>query len=201
MNQGDERGSDRPRSKPADQQADGGESERSGPFSYVPMDHAARIETTIQQAIREGAFDDLPGAGKPLRGLGARTDPDWWLRQKIEDEELGGLGPAALTLRSEDATLRERLDELYREVDVREAVEEFNRRVIEARRQLQGGPPVITPTRDVDAEVGEWHRRRTTRNPSNDPAPEPPRPSWRERRRAERQARRSTGRRSSGLPN
>ena len=47
-----------------------------------------------------------------------------------------------------------------REDDVREAVEDFNRRVIEARRQLLGGPPVVTPTRDVDAEVRAWRERR-----------------------------------------
>ncbi|MGB4136454.1 MAG: DnaJ family domain-containing protein, partial [Microbacterium sp.] len=31
---------------------------------------AAYVETAIQQAIRRGEFDDLPGAGKPLEGLG-----------------------------------------------------------------------------------------------------------------------------------
>ncbi len=46
---------------------------------------------------------------------------------------------------------------------MREFVEDFNRRVIEARRQLLGGPPVVTPTRDVDAEVRAWRARRAER--------------------------------------
>ena len=47
------------------------------------------------------------------------------------------------------------------ERDVRAALEDFNSRVIEARRQLLGGPPVVTPTRDVEAEVEAWRRRRS----------------------------------------
>jgi hypothetical protein len=42
-------------------------------------------------------------------------------------------------------------------------VADFNRRVVEARRQLQGGPPVITPTREEEAEVAAWRTRRVER--------------------------------------
>jgi hypothetical protein len=133
------------------------------PRGSTAAEHAAYVETLIQQAIRRGDFDDLPGAGKPLPGLDGRHDPDWWIRRKIESEKLAGLGPAALTLRVESAELAERLDALSREDDVREALQDFNRRVIEARRQLLGGPPVVTPTRDVDAEVQAWQTRRARR--------------------------------------
>jgi hypothetical protein len=126
-------------------------------------ERAAIVETTIQQAIRRGEFDDLPGAGKPLTGLGDRHDPDWWIRRKIEQEQLRGLGPPALMLRVENAELEERLDELAREVEVREQREDFNRRVIEARRQLLGGPPVVTPTREVEIEVAAGRERREAR--------------------------------------
>jgi hypothetical protein len=120
------------------------------------------VEISIQQAMRRGEFDDLPGAGKPLR-MRDTHDPDWWIRGKIERERLSGLGPPALTLRTEDAHMDERLDALASEAAVREHLDDFNRRVVEARRQLQGGPPVITPTRDVDAEVRRWAARRTAR--------------------------------------
>jgi len=125
-------------------------------------ERAAYVETVIQQAIRRGDFDDLPGAGRPLR-LDDAHDPDWWIRRKIQNEQLSGLGPPALRLRVEHAEMDARLDAMTREADVREHVEDFNRRVIEARRQLQGGPPVVTPTRDVDAEVAAWHGRRAAR--------------------------------------
>ncbi len=128
------------------------------------MDQRAHvIENAIQQAIRRGEFDDLPGAGKPLPGLTGTHDPDWWIRRKIEREQLTGLGPPALTLRTEHDEFADRVDRLGSERAVREHVEDFNRRVREARRQLQGGPPVVTPLRDPEAEVAAWLERRTAR--------------------------------------
>ena len=127
-------------------------------------ERSAYVENAIQQAIRRGEFDNLPGAGKPLEGLTGQHDPDWWIRRKIEREQLTGLGPPALTLRVEHAQLEARLDRIHRESDVREAVEDFNRRVIEARRQLLGGPPVVTPTRDVEVEINAWRERRAARH-------------------------------------
>ncbi len=124
---------------------------------------AQYVEIAIQQAMRRGDFDGLPGAGKPLHGLNEVNDPDWWIRRKIERENLTGLGPPALTLRTEDAGLDARLDAAASASTVREILEDFNRRVIEARRQLLGGPPVVTKTRDVDAEVESWAARRAAR--------------------------------------
>jgi hypothetical protein len=133
------------------------------PTWSTPEERAAVVEQAIQHAIRRGEFADLPGAGKPLRGLGQPHDPDWWIRRKIETEDLRGLGPPALALRVEDAELSERLDRMSREQDVREVLEDFNARVRHARLQLLGGPPVVTPTRDVDAEIAAWHARREER--------------------------------------
>lgn len=152
--------------------------------AYSAADRAAVVETAIQQAMRRGDFDDLPGAGKPIPGLGESHDPDWWIRRKIEREQLTGLGPPALRLRVENVELEHRLDELAREDDVREALEDFNRRVIEARRQLQGGPPVVTPTRDVEAEVAAWRERRDARavvTEETDASARRRRPWWRRR--------------------
>ncbi|MFK4790866.1 DUF1992 domain-containing protein [Microbacterium sp. ZW T5_56] len=78
--------------------------------TWTAADRAAYVETALQQAMREGAFDDLPGAGKPIEGLGTHHDPDWWIRRKIQTEDLRGLGPAALTLRVEDREFEQRLD-------------------------------------------------------------------------------------------
>ena len=126
---------------------------------WSEAERAAIVEVSIEQAIRRGDFDNLPGAGKPIPGLGTSTDPDWWIRRKIERERLTGLGPPALTLRTEYASLAARLDELRTEGEVREYLSDFNHRVIEARRQLLGGPPVVTPTVEIDEWVRDWSER------------------------------------------
>src|ERR1700709_107076 len=126
--------------------------ERTGsPAAAVRMQHQARgVALQIQQAMERGEFDNLPGAGKPLGDLGSPYDRDWWLKKLIEREQITRVLPAALQLRQDDATLDAELDRETAEPVVRKLVEEFNRRIIEARRQLQGGPPVVTKTRDVE---------------------------------------------------
>lgn len=158
----------------ATQQSDGSEEDTesgAAPGIAAATDRAAFIETAIQIAIRRGDFDDLPGAGKPLEGLGTHHDPDWWIRRKIEQENLTGLGPPAILLRTEDRELDGQLDLLGREADVRDVLVDFNRRVLEARRQLQGGPPVVTAPRDIDAEVAAWAERRASRFAARAPEP------------------------------
>lgn len=117
------------------------------------------VEFQIRKAMERGEFDNLPGAGKPLH-LPDRHDPDWWVKRLIEREKISGVAPPAIGLRREDAELETTIDREVREEGVRRVVEEFNRRVVEARRQLQGGPPVVTSLRDADAEVAAWRERR-----------------------------------------
>jgi hypothetical protein len=153
---------------------------------------AQYVEITIQQAIRRGDFDNLPGAGKPIEGLTTTHDPDWWIRRKIEREKITGLGPPALTLRTENAELDARIDATGTEDGVRTLLDDFNKRVINARRQLQGGPPVVTPTRDIDAELEGWRERRAVRRAAAEErrereAAELAAMSRRDRRRAKRQ--------------
>jgi len=174
-----------------DAEARGEPVEEANPGQPTMEQRAQIVETSIQQAMRRGDFDNLPGAGKPLPGLTGTHDPDWWIRRKIEREQLTGLGPPALLLRTEDAELDAKLDRLASESTVREHLESFNRRVIEARRQLQGGPPVITRTRDVEEEVARWRQRRDERIREADARRRAEQEayaalSWRERRRLRR---------------
>ena len=117
------------------------------------------VDLQVRRSIERGDFDDLPGAGKPLK-LPAQHDPDWWVKGLIEREKISGVAPPAIGLRREDAELEATIDREVREEGVRRVVDEFNRRVIEARRQLQGGPPVVTRLRDADTEVRAWRERR-----------------------------------------
>jgi len=127
----------------------------------LPLENRGQwVDELVRQAMARGEFDDLPLAGKPIPGLGSHHDPDWWLKNLVEREQITGVLPPA-QLRADDARLRDRLDRQFSEDSVREVVEEFNARVVDARRQLLGGPPVVTPLRDVEDEVALWRERRT----------------------------------------
>ncbi|MBF4606297.1 DUF1992 domain-containing protein [Curtobacterium sp. VKM Ac-1393] len=126
-------------------------------------DVAAHARAQIEEAERRGVFEGNPYHGKPLPGNDGQHDPDWWIRSKIEREDIRGIAPPALALRTEDAELDDALDALSTEADVRDVLVDFNARVKEARRQLLGGPPVVTPLRDVDDELVAWRERREAR--------------------------------------
>jgi hypothetical protein len=120
------------------------------------------VDLQVRRSIERGEFDNLPGAGKPLK-LPAQHDPDWWVKRLIEREKISGVAPPAIGLRREDAELDAVLDREWSEEGVRREVADFNRRVVEARRQLTGGPPVLTRTRDAEDEVAAWAARREAR--------------------------------------
>ena len=148
------------------------------------------VDRQVRAAIERGEFDNLPGAGKPLR-LPDTHDPDWWVKGLVEREKLTGIAPPAISLRAEDAALDAELDRLATEEQVRSTLEDFNRRVVEARRQLQGGPPVVTPTRNIEDEVNAWRQRRAERRAAvrsaelRAQAESTPRRRWWRRRRSE----------------
>jgi hypothetical protein len=140
------------------------------------------VDIQIRRAMERGDFDDLPGAGKPIEGLGAEHDPEWWIKQLIERERIAVL-PPALQLRKDDAELDGRLDVLASEDEVRKQVEDFNAQVIRARYTPVDGPPLITMPRDTEKAVAAWRARRAERRQALPAvAPEPRRRWWRRRR-------------------
>jgi hypothetical protein len=38
----------------------------------------------IREAMKAGAFDDLPGTGRPIPGKGTIDDDMWWVRSWLE---------------------------------------------------------------------------------------------------------------------
>ena len=124
---------------------------------------ASWVDQQIRVAMANGEFDNLAGAGKPIKDLGVEHDRDWWLKKLIEREQISGILPASLQLRKDDAELDAKLDAHNVEAEVRREVEDFNARVIRARYTPVDGPPLITMPRDVEAEVAAWAERRTAR--------------------------------------
>src|SRR5215213_11173777 len=137
------------------------------------------VDQQLRIAMERGDFDNLPGAGKPIKDLGAQHDPDWWLKRLIEREKISGVLPPALQLRKDDAELDARLDRHTAESEVRRELEEFNARVMRARYTPVDGPPLITMPREVEAEVERWRerlraRRRAAQAARRTASPEPP---------------------------
>ncbi len=118
------------------------------------------IDRQIREATERGEFDGLPGAGKPLRDL-SRDGDDWWIRRKLEREDLSGALPTTLSLRREKERIQELLADVRTEAQARELVEDLNDRIRHSHRRAVQGPPVFIATVDVEATLATWRSRRS----------------------------------------
>jgi Domain of unknown function (DUF1992) len=130
------------------------------------MSFTSWIDQQISEAAERGAFDNLPGAGKPLPKRGDADDEQAWLREYLRREGVSAevLLPTPLRLRKEAARLAETAPELSSEQEVREAVAELNHRIKEWRR-IPVGPPIFVPLVDEDVMLSRWREARATRVP------------------------------------
>jgi hypothetical protein len=135
---------------------------------------ASWIDQQINEAAERGAFDNLPGAGKPLPARGD-ADGQAWLREYLRREGVSAeeLLPTPLKLRKEVERLQETVQDLRSEQEVRDVVGELNRRIIEWRR-IPVGPPVFLPLLDQEMMVSRWRDRRSV-TPSPAPVRHPAR--------------------------
>jgi DnaJ-like protein len=117
------------------------------------------VEELIRQARADGAFDDLEGRGKPIPGLDAPYDPDWWAKKLLEREKLSVL-PLALEIRTKVERALDEAWQLQREDEVRRRVTAINAEIARANRTAAEGPPTSLAPLDVDAVLAEWRRRR-----------------------------------------
>ena len=162
------------------------------------------VERTIREAQERGDFDGLPGAGKPL-SLGDPHDPDWWVKQLIQREQLSLVDalPPAIGLRREAEQLPETLARFTTEDAVREHLEDLNARVEADWRRPATGPfsPVVAHQVDVERWVGRWREAVEAARPEPEPAPPPPlrrRRWWQWWRRRGRLGRADDGRADDG---
>jgi hypothetical protein len=128
------------------------------------------IERQIREAQERGAFDDLPGAGKPIPGLdrpfsGERWAADWARREGLETD---AMLPEPLRLRKEIERLPDTVRELDSEEAVRAAARELNQRIVDWIRRPSGPRVVVAPV-DPDRLVEQWRTERRT--PRATPAP------------------------------
>ena len=154
------------------------------------------IDQQIAEAERRGAFDNLPGTGKPIP---RRRESDFtaaWLQDKLRREGVSTeeLLPTPLRLRRESERLTAGLGRLRSEQEVRDAVAELNARIMDWRRNGIDGPPIPVPLVRQDQAIAAWHEAQAAQpaapeaqeapaGPDAAPAPVPSRRRWPLRRR------------------
>ncbi|MET8426688.1 DUF1992 domain-containing protein [Nocardia sp. NPDC004860] len=140
------------------------------------------IDKQVREATERGEFDNLKGAGRPIPPGAA--DEDWWLRNYLKREGLGGDAflPESIILRRERERIQETVRDMFSERDVRETVASLNDRIVHYLRMPTGPHVPIGPLK-VDDVVETWRAERKSARPPRTPAPPPPaateRPWWR----------------------
>jgi hypothetical protein len=139
------------------------------------------VDSQISRARETGAFDDLPGAGKPLPRRTSDESVYEWVIAKARQENIDVLGmlPPGLALRKEREDLPRRAAALPSEAAVRALAEDFDDRVRLFWRRPQEGPAVPVGLADVDTLVTGWRASRPAPAAVPEvPPPMPPRRGW-----------------------
>ena len=118
------------------------------------------IDSQIRVAQEQGAFDNLPGAGKPLPDHGQPYDPMWWVKQLAKREQLSLLPPSLELARKVEKELAA-LDKLPDEAAVRRRIDALNVEIGRLNATAVEGPPTRLAKLDVDQVVARWRRTRT----------------------------------------
>jgi hypothetical protein len=115
------------------------------------------IDQQISEAAERGAFDNLPGAGKPLPRGDDADDGQAWAREYARREGVPPelMLPLPLRLRKEAERLAQAAPLLASEQEVRDAAAELNARIMEWRR-IPVGPPVFVSLADEEALAARW---------------------------------------------
>src|SRR5215471_19184620 len=121
------------------------------------------IEAQIRVAMEKGAFDNLPGAGKPLPNLGQEYDPLWWVKQLVQREQISMLPTSLELLRKVEKELAT-IEKLHDEATVRRRVAALNVEIAKVNATVVEGPPTRLGTLDVDQVVARW-RQTPSANP------------------------------------
>ncbi len=112
-------------------------------------------EELIRLAREEGAFENLPGAGKPLADLGDGYDPDWWVKKLVQREKVSMVPPSLELLRKVEAEV-ERIWKLSDEAAVRERIRALNVEIARVNARAAEGPPTRLAPLDADTIVAQW---------------------------------------------
>jgi hypothetical protein len=118
------------------------------------------IDAQIRVAREQGAFDNLPGAGKPLPNLCQEYDPEWWVKQLVQREQISILPPSLELLRKVETELVA-IEKLHDEATIRRRLAALNVEIAKVNATALEGPPTRLGTLDVDKLLAKWRRTRS----------------------------------------
>jgi Domain of unknown function (DUF1992) len=113
----------------------------------------------IREAQEEGAFDALPGFGKPIPDLDGPDDPNWWVKKKLREEKLVLLPPILEARLDAEKTL-EAINSMASEEQVRRTLQALNERIRKAHFSAADGPATGVRPVEVEAVVAAWKARK-----------------------------------------
>ncbi|MFC7640734.1 DUF1992 domain-containing protein [Streptosporangium lutulentum] len=108
------------------------------------------VDRQIREATERGEFDNLPGAGKPLPAGGGPDDEMWWIRQKMQAENLSFPLPGTLALRKKAEEARAAAVGARTEAEARRIIEDINDEIRASYGKTLSGPPLTQPLFDVE---------------------------------------------------
>jgi hypothetical protein len=128
-----------------------------------PINWTRLAEDRIRAAQEDGAFDNLPGFGKPIPGIDEPHDDLWWVKDKLKREQIASL-PPALAIRLDIEQTLASIPSLATEHEVRQTVAALNERIRKASFAITWGPPVDVQPLDEKEVASRWQDVRITPN-------------------------------------
>ncbi|MCJ1678176.1 DUF1992 domain-containing protein [Streptomyces sp. APSN-46.1] len=117
------------------------------------------VDRQIREAYEHGAFDNLPGWGKPLASLDAPYEEMWWIKEKMRREGFAVL-PPTLALRKEAEDALEAARTARSERAARDILFAINEKIRAALRMPPPGPLLGLVEFDVEGVLATWRETR-----------------------------------------
>lgn len=132
---------------------------KPGSQGMSPEVQRGLVERRIQEAMERGEFDNLPGAGKPLRIEEPPVlNSDLWWALKILKQ--ANFVPDEVRWRKQIDELRARMHGVRDEEELRQVVREMNELIEKLSGMGTNRIPMTWMKLDEEKAAAEWRRRR-----------------------------------------
>jgi hypothetical protein len=130
------------------------------------------VDLQVRTAEARGAFENLPGKGKPIAGIDRPLDEMAWIAGWLRRENVAvaDVLPPSLQLAKEVEDLPVRLQRERTEAGARRVIEDLNARIDAAYAAPAVGPPLRVKLVKVDEALDQWRAARAETEPPHSPS-------------------------------